>query len=46
MQHIARHVERLALSRFDVAIQLTHNQRRVITLPAAPDRAAREQRVS
>src|SRR6185295_8131348 len=46
LQHIARHVERLALSRFDVAIQLTHNQRRVITLPAAPDRAAREQRVA
>ena len=46
LQHIARHVERLALSRFDVAIQLTHNQRRVITLPAAVDRAAREQRVA
>jgi DNA mismatch repair protein MutL len=46
LQHIARHVERLALSRFDVAIQLTHNQRRVITLPAAADRAAREQRVA
>src|SRR5262245_4859749 len=46
MQHIARHVERLALSRFDVAIQLTHNQRRVFSLPAASDRAAREQRVA
>ncbi len=46
LQHIARHVERLALSRFDVAIQLTHNQRRVITLPAAADRAARERRVA
>jgi len=46
MQHIARHVERLALSRFDVAIQLTHNQRRVFSLPAAADRAAREQRIA
>ena len=46
LQHIARHVERLALSRFDVAIHLTHNQRRVLALPAAPDTAAREQRLA
>ncbi len=46
LQHIARHVERLALSRFDVAIHLTHNQRRVLALPAAPDPASREQRLA
>jgi DNA mismatch repair protein MutL len=46
LQHIARHVERLALSHFDVAIQLTHNQRRVFALPAAADRAAREERLA
>jgi DNA mismatch repair protein MutL len=46
VQHIARHVERLALSRFDVAIHLTHNQRRVLALPAAPDAASREQRLA
>jgi DNA mismatch repair protein MutL len=45
-QHIARHVERLALSRFEVAFSLTHNQRRVLSLAAASDRAAREQRVA
>jgi DNA mismatch repair protein MutL len=46
LQHITRHVERLALSHFDVAIQLTHNQRRVIALPAAADLAAREERLA
>ena len=45
-QHIARHVERLCLSRFDIGFSLTHNRRRVLSLPAAPDRAAREQRVA
>jgi DNA mismatch repair protein MutL len=45
-QHVARHVERLSLSRFDVAFSLTHNQRRVLSLAAATDRAAREQRVA
>ncbi|HKE43950.1 MAG TPA: DNA mismatch repair endonuclease MutL [Steroidobacteraceae bacterium] len=46
LQHITRHVERLALSHFDVAMQLTHNQRRVIALPAATDRAAQEERLA
>jgi DNA mismatch repair protein MutL len=45
-QHIARHVERLSLSRFDVAFGLTHNRRRVLSLPAAADRSAREHRVA
>jgi len=45
-QHIARHVERLSLSRFDVAFSLTHNQRRVVSLAAAMNRGAREQRVA
>jgi DNA mismatch repair protein MutL len=46
LQHITRHVERLALSHFDVAIQLTHNQRRVIALPVATSRAEREERLA
>ena len=45
-QHIGRHVERLSLSRFDVAFNLTHNQRRVLSLAAASDRGGREQRVA
>jgi DNA mismatch repair protein MutL len=45
-QHIARHVERLCLSRFDVGFSLAHNQRRVLSLPAAFDRSAREQRIA
>ena len=45
-QHIERHVERLALSRFEVGFSLTHNQRRILSLAAATDRAAREQRVA
>jgi DNA mismatch repair protein MutL len=45
-QHIARHIERLSLSRFDVAFGLTHNRRRVASFPAASERGAREQRVA
>ena len=39
-QHIVRMLERLALSRFDVAFTLIHNGKIVWTLPPAP-RAAR-----
>ncbi|HSD73535.1 MAG TPA: DNA mismatch repair endonuclease MutL [Steroidobacteraceae bacterium] len=45
-QHIARHVERLSLSRFDVAFGLTHNRRRVLSLAAGSGRTAQEQRVA
>jgi DNA mismatch repair protein MutL len=45
-QHIARHVERLSLSRFDVAFGLTHNRRRVWSLAAGSDRTAQERRVA
>jgi len=43
-QHIVRMLERLALSRFDVAFALVHNGKNVWTLPAAvsgPQRLAR-----
>lgn len=46
LQHVQRHVERLSLSRFDVAFSLTHNQRRLIALDAASDRGGRERRVA
>ncbi len=43
-QHIVRMLERLALSRFDVAFVLTHNGKMIWSLPAArsaPERLAR-----
>jgi DNA mismatch repair protein MutL len=45
-QHIARMLERLALSRFDVAFSLTHNGKTVWTLPAAISAAERLARVA
>jgi len=45
-QHIQRTLTRLALSRFDAGFTLTHNRREVFSLPAAADRAAREERVA
>ncbi len=45
-QHAHRLIERLALSRFEVAFTLTNNGRRVLALPAAADRAAHERRVA
>lgn len=44
-RHCEDVVRRMALSRFDVAIVLQHNQRTVFNLPAAVDEAARQQRV-
>jgi DNA mismatch repair protein MutL len=44
-QHIVRMLERLALSRFEVAFSLTHNGRSIWTLPAAHSPAERLQRV-
>ena len=44
--HIARLVERLALSRFDVAFRLRHGERVLLDLPAANDPAQRLQRVA
>ncbi len=45
-QHIARMLERLALSRFDVAFSLTHNGKRIWTLAPALSAADRLQRVA
>jgi DNA mismatch repair protein MutL len=47
-QHIVRMLERLALSRFDVAVTLAHNGKTVWSLPAAqtaPERLARVAKV-
>jgi len=43
--HLENVFRRLALSRFEVAMQLRHNQRPVANLPAATDRASWEQRL-
>ncbi len=45
-QHIVRMLERLALSRFDVAFTLIHNGKLIWTLAAAPGDAARLERVA
>jgi DNA mismatch repair protein MutL len=45
-QHIVRMLERMALSRFDVAFALIHNGRNVWTLSAAPSSAQRLERVA
>ncbi len=44
--HIDEVLRRIALSRFDVAFRLSHNQRQLTLLPAAADRAAREGRIA
>lgn len=44
--HIEKWVRRIALSRPDVGITLTHNRRPVLALPAAEDAAARLARVA
>ena len=45
-QHIVRMLERLALSRFDVAFTLHHNGKTVWTLPAAASSALKLERVA
>jgi len=45
-QHVVRMLERLALSRFDVAFTLSHNGRQVWTLPSAHSQATRLARVA
>ena len=45
-QHIVRMLERLALSRFDVAFALVHNGKNIWTLPAAMSDAQRLGRVA
>ncbi len=45
-QHVTRMLERLALSRFDVAFSLAHNGKSVWTLPAATSAAERLARVA
>jgi DNA mismatch repair protein MutL len=45
-QHILRMLERMALSRFDVAFALIHNGRAVLNLPAAQGSAQRLERVA
>ncbi len=44
--HIEKWMRRLALSRPEIAFTLTHNQRTVMQLPAAKDRAAEQQRIA
>ena len=44
--HIEKWMRRLALSRPEIAFTLTHNQRAVLTLPAAKDHDAHRQRVA
>ena len=44
--HIEKWVRRLALSRPEVALTLTHNRRTALSLPAATDEEARRQRIS
>jgi DNA mismatch repair protein MutL len=45
-QHALRTVTRLAMSRFDAGFTLTHNRRDVFSLPPAPMRAEREERIA
>jgi DNA mismatch repair protein MutL len=45
-QHIVRMLERLALSRFDVAFALVHNGKNIWTLPAATSDLKRLERVA
>ncbi|HZE44008.1 MAG TPA: DNA mismatch repair endonuclease MutL [Steroidobacteraceae bacterium] len=45
-QHIVRMLERLALSRFDVAFTLVHNGKNIWTLPAATSDLKRLERVA
>lgn len=45
-QHIVRMLERLALSRFAVAFSLTHNGKKIWSLPAAASGAQRLERVA
>lgn len=44
--HIEDMVRKIALSRFDVAIQLRHNQKTVFNLRSAPDRMESERRLA
>jgi DNA mismatch repair protein MutL len=44
--HIEKWVRRLALSRPEVAVTLTHNRRTALSLPAAVDEESRRQRIS
>jgi DNA mismatch repair protein MutL len=46
LAHIARLVERLALSRFDVSFRLRHGNRVLLDMPAAADAAAEPTRVA
>ena len=45
-QHVLRTLTRLAMSRFDAGFTLAHNRREVFTLPPAPTRAEREERIA
>ncbi|MCK8516119.1 DNA mismatch repair endonuclease MutL [Methylonatrum kenyense] len=44
--HVQELLRKLAMARFDVALQFRHNQRQVLDLPAAQDQSAREQRLA
>jgi DNA mismatch repair protein MutL len=45
-EHLRAVVERIALSRFSTALRFSHNRRAVLDLPAAPARAAQEERIA
>ncbi|MEW6166632.1 MAG: DNA mismatch repair endonuclease MutL [Pseudomonadota bacterium] len=45
LRHAQQALERIALSRFDVAFSLRHNQRRIWELPAAGGEAVRQARI-
>jgi len=44
--HIEQLVRRIALSRFDVSLELRHNQKVVLKLPAATERLGQERRLA
>jgi DNA mismatch repair protein MutL len=46
LAHVQRLVERLALSRFDVAFRLRHGERKLIDVEAAPEPVAAAQRLT
>lgn len=46
LRHLDEVVRRIALSRFEVAFELVHNEREVFKFPAADDRAGAERRVA
>jgi DNA mismatch repair protein MutL len=46
LMQIEEMLRRLALSRFDLSLQVIHNQKTILQLPAAQDQLAQEQRIA